>query len=46
MKPWRNGAPTKLNKDNCREMWLKEINDAIRFEKAYLRIKVKDKEFD
>jgi len=27
-------------------MWLKEINQAIQFEKAYLRVKVKDKEFD
>ncbi len=46
MKPRREGAPTKLSKDNRREMWLKEINDAIQFEKAYLRVKVKDKEFD
>jgi len=46
MKPRRNGAPTELNKDNSRETWLKEIKDAIRFEKAYLRVKVKDKEFD
>jgi len=35
-----------LNKDNRRETWLKEINNAVRFEKAYLRVKVKDKEFD
>lgn len=46
MKPRRKGAPTKLSKGNRREMWLKEINDAIQFEKAYVRVKVKDKEFD
>jgi hypothetical protein len=35
-----------LNKDNRREIWLKEIKDAVRLERAYLRVKVKDKEFD
>jgi hypothetical protein len=35
-----------LNKDKRRETWLKEINDAIRLETGYLRVKVKDKEFD
>ena len=46
MKPRRKGAFTGLNKDNQREKWLKEVKDAIHFEKAYLRVKVKDKEFD
>ena len=37
-----------MGKDSRREMWLKEINDAIRCEQAYLqvKVKVKDKEFD
>jgi hypothetical protein len=42
----RKGAPRRLNKNNRREIWLKEINDAIKFEQSYLRVKVKDKEFD
>jgi ASC-1-like (ASCH) protein len=42
----RKGALGRLNRDNRREMWLKEINDAIKFEQSYLRVKVKDKEFD
>jgi len=46
MKPRRKGAPTRLSKDNRRQDWLKEINNAIQFEKAYLRVKVKGKEFD
>ena len=46
MKPRRKGAPTRLSKDSRRESWLKEINNAIQFEKAYLHVKVKDKEFD
>jgi len=46
MKPRRKGASTRLNKDNHREKWLKEVNDAVHFEKAYLRVKVRDKEFD
>jgi hypothetical protein len=46
VKSRRKGAPKGLNKDNRREVWLKEINDAIKFEQSYLRVKVKDKEFD
>ncbi len=46
MKSRRKGAPRELNKDNRREMWLKEISDAIKFEQSFLRVKVKDKEFD
>ncbi len=42
----RIGALRGLNKDNRREVWLKEINDAIKFEQSYLRVRVKDKEFD
>ncbi len=46
MKFGRKGALGKLNRDNRREVWLKEINDAIKFDQSYLRVKVKDKEFD
>ncbi len=46
MKLRRKGAPRRLNKNNRREMWFKEINDAIKFEQSYLRVRVKDKEFD
>jgi hypothetical protein len=42
----QRGAPADLNKDNRRQMWIKEINDAVKLERAYLRVKVKDKEFD
>ena len=46
MKLRRKGAHKRLNKENRREMWLKEISDAIKFEQSYLRVKVKNKEFD
>jgi len=36
----------ELDNSRRREMWLKEIKDAIRYEQAYLRVRIKDKQFD
>jgi len=35
-----------LDKEERRAIWLKEINDAITYEQLYLRVKVKDKQYD
>jgi len=40
------GGQAHLNNEERWAIWLKEINDAIRFEHAYLRVKVKDKQYD
>jgi len=35
-----------MNSEERRAIWLKEIKDAIRLEKAYLRLRVQDKQYD
>jgi len=35
-----------LNKEERQAIWVKEINDAILYEQLYLRVKVKDKQYD
>ncbi len=35
-----------MGKENQRKIWLKEINDAIIHEQMYLRVKIKDKQYD
>jgi hypothetical protein len=45
-KPRRKGAQKQLNKENRRELWLKEIKDAMIYEQLYLKVKVKDKQYD
>jgi hypothetical protein len=35
-----------MDNKNRRKIWLKEINDVILHEQMYLRVKVKDRQFD
>jgi len=35
-----------MNNEERRAIWLKEINDAILLEQMYLRVRVKDKQYD
>jgi hypothetical protein len=35
-----------MDNENRRRIWLKEINDAIMHEQMYLRVRVKDRQYD
>jgi hypothetical protein len=44
--PIRKERQTSLDKETRRELWLKEIKDAMLYDQLYLRVKVKDKQYD